>query len=148
MLQGNFIQTNAVIYRWRFTGGLPPWFRADLCPGDWYWHLLHAEMGKIGFMPKVMSIYRRHKNAIYHTAHTSVINHRKIHGMQELAMYKAVNEHFNGKYFADLATLANGVLVDFLKISMDKNDDSLLNIATKKFPEFSKYFLESMKKLY
>ncbi|MDE6735067.1 MAG: glycosyltransferase family 2 protein, partial [Desulfovibrio sp.] len=46
LMNGNFIQTNSVVYRWRFREGLPAWFRPDLCPGDFYWHMLHAETGK------------------------------------------------------------------------------------------------------
>ena len=145
LFQGNFIQTNSVVYRWRFTDGLPDWFRSALCPGDWYWHLLHAEIGKIGFMPDVMAVYRRHKNAVYYTAHVSVVEHRRKHGMAELGTYKAVDEHFNGKYFEDLASLANGVLANFLQISLNEDDDTLLSSAVEAFPDFGRFFLKSVK---
>ena len=145
LLQGNFIQTNAVVYRWRFTEGLPEWFRPDITPGDLYWHLLHAELGLIGFMPEIMSVYRRHRNAVYHTAHVSVVEHRRVHGMAELRTYKALDEHFQGKYFDYLAALANGVLTNFLQISINEDDDSLMNAAIKSFPEFGRFFLNSVK---
>ncbi|MBQ9452912.1 MAG: glycosyltransferase [Desulfovibrio sp.] len=87
LLFGNFLQTNTVVYRWRFTNGLPPWFRADITPGDWYWHMLHAELGLIGFLPKVMSAYRRHKKSLYYKTHESVLEHRKKYGMAELKTY-------------------------------------------------------------
>ncbi len=147
LLQGNLIQTNAVVYRWRFTEGLPSWFRADLIPSDWYWHLLHAEMGKIGFMPEIMSVYRRHRKALYHTTQISVVEHRKTHGMAELATYDAVNSHFRNKYFDGLARLADGVFVNFLETSIEEDDQSLLNNATEKFPLFAKHFLESMEQV-
>lgn len=144
LLQGNMIQTNSVVYRWRFTEGLPDWFRADLRPGDWYWHLLHAELGKIGFLPDVMSVYRRHKKAMYHTTQISVQAHRREHGMNELKTYQVVNQHFQGRFFNDLARMANGVLVNFLEISAKEDDSSLLDQAVEKFPEFAKYFLDSL----
>lgn len=145
LFRGNFIQTNSVAYRWRFTEGLPEWFREDLCPGDWYWHLLHAETGKIGFLRDVMAVYRRHEKATYAKAFISQTEHRRVHGMKELDAYHAVNEHFKGRYFLPIANLANGVFADFFKMNADGNDDALLNEACRKYPEFSKYFLQSLK---
>ncbi len=145
LFQGNMIQTNSVVYRWRFKDGLPEWFRHDVCPGDWYWHLLHAETGRIGFIPEVMSVYRRHKKAAYSNSFISSIEHRRNHGMAELATYQVVNEHFKGRYFIKLAGFSNGVFADFFKLSAEKGDDTLLNEACQKFPDFARYFLQSLK---
>ncbi len=65
LIQHNFIQTNSVMYRWRFHKdpiSLMPW---DICPGDWYLHMLHAQTGKIGFIPDVMSVYRKWDGGIW-----------------------------------------------------------------------------------
>ena len=145
LFKGNMIQTNSVVYRWHFQEGMPEWFRPDLCPGDWYWHLLHAEMGKIGFLPEVMSVYRRHGSALYKDSFINPLEHRRVHGMAELGTYWAVNEHFHNRYFRGLSMLANGVFANFLKIYADEEDQSLLDQASKEFPEFAKYFLSSLK---
>ncbi len=145
LLRRNMIQTNSVVYRWRFRDGMPAWFRPDLCPGDWYWHLLHAEVGKIGFLPEVMSVYRRHKTALYRHAFVNKREHRRLHGMPELATYQAVNEHFKGRYFSRLTALANSVFVDFFEIYLAEDDDSLLNQACEAYPEFAQHFLKSLK---
>ncbi len=145
MFQGNLIQTNSAVYRWRFRDGLPDWFRADLCPADWYWHLLHAEQGRIGFLRDVMSVYRRHSNAWYYSTSISSLEHRRIHGMKELETYQAVNIHFQNRYFRLLSNLANGVLANFLRISFDEGDESLLEQACQKFPEFASEFLKTIK---
>ena len=142
---GNFIQTNSVVYRWRFKDGLPTWFRDDLCPGDWYWHILHAETGRIGFMPEVMSVYRRHKNAIYIKTHISSLEHRKTFGLAELETYKAMNDHFKNKYFKDIASLANGVLADFTNISIQEGNDHLITKAYKRYPNFVNFFRRTLK---
>lgn len=145
LLKTNMIQTNSVVYRWRFQEGMPEWFRPGLCPGDWYWHLLHAEKGKIGFLPEVMSRYRRHKKALYATTFTSLLEHRRVHGMAELRTFQIVNEHFCNRYFRSLAVLANGVFADFLKIYTEEGDQSLLDQACEAFPEFARYFLSELK---
>ena len=38
---------------------------ADAVPGDWYTHLYHAQDGKIGFISKPMSVYRRHEGGVW-----------------------------------------------------------------------------------
>lgn len=144
LVGANFIQTNAAMYRWRFRQGLPDWFRADLCPGDWYWHLLHAETGKIGFLPEVMATYRRHDRAYYAQAFLSTREHRRSRGIQELETFQAVDGHFRGRFFPTLADLANSVLANFLEIKLKEGDGSLLDEAARKFPAFMQYFLQSV----
>lgn len=143
IMDHNFIQTNSAVYRWRFRDGLPDWFRADLCPGDWYWHMLHAEKGKIGFIPKVMSVYRRHENALYKSALENHVEQRRKMGMSELKAYKAYNEHFKGRYLRPLSVLAASVFQDFLCLYL-MGDDRYMNWAIEKHPEFRPAFLQEI----
>ncbi|MBD5607427.1 MAG: glycosyltransferase [Desulfovibrio sp.] len=147
LVQTNFIQTNSVVYRWRFRDGLPAWFRSDLCPGDWYWHLLHAETGKIGFIPEVMSAYRRHAGALYAQTLVSRRDHRRKLGMPELATYQAVDDHFNKRYHRPLSTLASSVFADFVELMMEEDEPRLLNWAVEKYPDFARDFLNSLSAL-
>lgn len=62
LLRWNFIQTNSVMYRARKEYKDMVF---DATPGDWYLHLYHAQFGKIGFINRVMSAYRRHENGIW-----------------------------------------------------------------------------------
>lgn len=67
LLKCNFIQTNSCVYRWRFGGKekLSDVFPQGILPGDYFLHLLHAEKGKIGFIPDNMAVYRKHKGGIW-----------------------------------------------------------------------------------
>lgn len=144
LMKTNFIQTNSAVYRWRFTDGLPAWFHANLCPGDWYWHILHAETGKIGFISEVMSAYRRHSQALYADAwRPSSETLRAKMGMSELYTYKVINEHFKGRYYRDLSLLASAVFSDFVKLSLD-GDSQLLDLAVEKYPDFARDFLRKL----
>lgn len=62
LLESNFIPSNSVMYRRREYNDLP---ETDILPGDWYFHLYHARFGKIGFLNRVMSAYRRHSGGIW-----------------------------------------------------------------------------------
>jgi len=144
LFKGNMIQTNSVVYRWRFAEGLPKWFHADLCPGDWYWHLLHAEMGAIGYIPEVMAVYRRHDKALYYHSE-NILEHRAKHGMAELYCYDVVNKHFKNDYFDDLSRLANGVFANFLELKVKNNASIFLDRACELFPDFGRNFMKQIK---
>ena len=140
----NFIQTNSVMYRWRFREGLPEWFKSNLEPGDWYWHLLHAEVGNIGFLPERMSVYRRHAASLFASAEEDHIKHRYEHGMFELRLYDEVEKHFKGKFHAQLSRLATGVFSDFAMLSIKKGDSKLLKESIDKYPVFGREFMSRL----
>ena len=144
LAKANFIQTNSVVYRWRFGQGLPEWFRADVCPGDWYCHLLHAEVGRIGFIPRIMSVYRRHPSALYVDAFVRPAEHWRQHGMNELKAFHIFNEHFKGRYFRTLSDLANQVLMSFLEDKLSERDVDLFDKACEAYPEFVQNFLKNI----
>lgn len=149
LIKWNFIQTNSVMYRWRFANGLPEWFRPDCCPGDWYWHLLHAEQGKIGFINKIMSVYRRHKKGIYYLSEVDRLKHRAIAGLKEIEVYDIINGHFGGKYESILLKLVNGVFADCLMYdsnrTQEKGFEPILPTLVSKYPRFARHFLQSLK---
>jgi len=143
------------VYRWRFKNGLPDWFRPDLAPGDWYWHLLHAEQGKIGFIDKIMSVYRRHEKGVYWLSEVDAIKHRALVGMRELEVYDVINKHFDRKYESILLDLTNGVFADCLLYDTRQKEEAgaeadiaeepVLNKLCDKFPDFARHFLASLK---
>ena len=97
LLKRNFIQTNSVMYRWRFNKKETfesLWPIKDFLPGDWYLHLLHAEIGKIGFLPDIMSVYRKHTNGIWNDAMVSDEWFLRCGG-KHLRFWQYVQEHFN-----------------------------------------------------
>lgn len=147
LTKGNFIQTNSVMYRWRFPQGLPSWFRYDICPADWYWHMLHAEKGRIGFLPEVMGVYRRHGNAMYAKSFVDPLAHWRIHGMGELHALKAYNDHFNNRYFRNFSSLADHIFVAYLKIASEEGDSSFLDQASEAYPQFALEFFRNINKL-
>ena len=149
LIKGNLIQTNSVMYRWRFRDGLPDWFRVDLTPGDWYWHLLHAEQGKLGFINEEMSVYRRHKGGIYHLSETDRIKHRATTGLAELEVYSVVNKHFKRRFEPFLLNLACGVFADCLMYDAERAENEgaepVLPKMCDTYPEFARYFLAAVK---
>ena len=146
LLYANHIQTNSVMYRWRFINGLPDWFDATLVPSDWYWHLLHAEMGLIGYLKDHMSVYRRHASSLYASAEGDLIKHRAVHGLNELRTYNALNNHFKNRHYKDFCRLAMGVLADFVQIYKQTGDDSLIQKGVSICPEFGQDFLKRMQR--
>lgn len=54
-----YFQTGSLVLRWRFSSGLPHWFRQRMM-FDHFMLMLHAVEGKIKYFDEVMSVWRRH----------------------------------------------------------------------------------------
>ena len=68
LVEQNYIVANSVVYRWMFNNKkIKDVFPADIVPGDYYIHLMHAQNGKIKMINEVMSAYRRHSNGMWWT---------------------------------------------------------------------------------
>lgn len=149
LFQQNFMQTNSVMYRWRFKDGLPSWFRSDLCPGDWYWHILHAEKGDIGYIDEVMAVYYRHKYGVYYNSHKDRLKHRALVGEKELEMYHAVNKHFHRKYEEELFNFTNGVFFECCLYEnaerTDRAEEGLLEKLCDRYPDFAMHFIKTQR---
>lgn len=99
LLKRNFIPTCSVMYRWRRNiKQLIPDFAM---PGDWYLHLLHAEVGIIGFIPLPMSQYNRHSNGLWTGADKSIVWILKYSKLR-LNFYKKIECHFHYVYNEEL----------------------------------------------
>jgi glycosyltransferase involved in cell wall biosynthesis len=91
LLKYNFIQTNSVVYRWRFTKeNILDVFPEDILPGDYFMHLLHAQKGAIGFIDRVMSVYRRHAGGIWWDSHADEKRLYLKYGIKQMNFYIAV----------------------------------------------------------
>lgn len=98
LLKTNFIQTNSVVYRWRFNNEDVQYVIPDgIIPGDWYLHLCHAKVGKIGALKDVMSVYRRHSGGVWSDTDATNKNLHRRHGLKELKMYNSVYENLADK---------------------------------------------------
>ena len=98
LLKTNFIQTNSVVYRWRFINESFEDIIPDaILPSDWHLHLAHAEKGKIGVINDVMSVYRRHSGGVWTDTDATNKNLHRRHGMKEIKFYHSVYETFAKK---------------------------------------------------
>ena len=68
LIKENFIPANTVVYRWKYKekDSLKTEFPENIVPGDYFIHLMHANVGKIFFINKPMSAYRRQENGMWY----------------------------------------------------------------------------------
>ena len=100
LLKHNFIQTNSVVYRWNLKGKentIPD----GILPIDYYMHLLHAQVGKIGFLHDVMAVYRRHAGGVWTGAGATDDWFLKC-AIPHLKFYQEVERQFNTDKSADI----------------------------------------------
>lgn len=134
LIDGNYIQTNGVMYRRLDYKNLP----TNILPGDWYLHLYHAKEGKIGFINKVMATYRKHSGGVWWEALSNPRALIKKHGVVHLAMYFEVNMLYknNKKYTGIISTKIKYLFTELAKIDFE-DGTSLVEDFVRNYPVFS-----------
>lgn len=105
LLKHNFIQTNSVVYRWQLKGKENK-FPKDILPCDYFVHLLNAQNGKIGFLPEVMAVYRKHSAGIWAGCIVTDEWFKKC-GIKHIRFYKIMEEYFHISKHKDKQIIAN-----------------------------------------
>jgi hypothetical protein len=95
LLERNIIQTNSIMYRWRFgDNDIYKVYPLGVSPGDWLMHLLHAEKGPIDFIDGTMSVYRRHSSSMWWEADNNVDHIWQKYGLRHMKLYTVFQERY------------------------------------------------------
>lgn len=129
LLKHNFIQTNSVLYRWRFHHDLLNLYPDNILPGDYFLHLLHAQVGKIGFLPDVMAVYRRHCNGLWSNTYSMEWFKRVL--FPHINFYQAVEKQFQQDQILRYCELCSRLI----NVCISKNNFELFEIFKKRYPE-------------
>ena len=120
----NIIPTLSVMYRWRFHKEPLTLFPQDMLPGDWFLHMFHAQVGKIGFLPETMGVYRKHAGGLwYHPFNDEkyFVNNFWKH----VNFFIYAERQFNKDYTSYIAEIF-GYFVDFYQKNPSSNLGQLL----------------------
>jgi len=91
LLKNNFIATCTVMYRNGLINQIPDQF-LSLRVNDWPYHILYASQGEIGFVNKIMSRYRIHKQS-YLSSHSIINNY-----IDNINIYNVVDTYLKYRY--------------------------------------------------
>jgi len=132
LLNQNYIQTNSVVYRRQDYRKLAK----DVMPGDWYLHLYHAQFGKIGFINKTMSVYRRHKGGIWKGAIEKKEDFWLKYGTAHIKTYKEILKMYGNdpKHVQIIYGALARVLDLFIELDK-KNRPQVLRNAVEQFSD-------------
>lgn len=140
LIKTNFIQSNSVMYKKQDYKNVPH----DVTPLDWYISLYHAQFGKIGFIDRVMSAYRRHHGGLWWASYKDNDIFWKQFGLTHLKFYSEVHKLYGEKKKYKSIIEVYVCFVFNKIIEMDKkykrND---LKIAMKEYPEFAETYVMS-----
>ncbi|SHN72973.1 glycosyltransferase [Desulfovibrio litoralis] len=119
LLKGNFIQTNSVVYRWRFhTENMFDVFPCDIMPIDYFMHILHAQKGHIFMLPDIMAVYRKHAGGVWSPFSDQILHNKYI--FQEFNFIAEVNKLDNGKYKEQTKGFLK-MLLSFMLLDLHEN---------------------------
>ncbi len=130
LLEQNFIQTNSVLYRWRFHHDSLNLLRERILPCDWFIHLLHAQVGKIAFFPEPMAVYRKWQGGIWNGAGKSPEWFNRC-GLANLRFWLAMEETFHINTRSEFEKL-------FFQILKYGNDTTLQNLKSEFADDYTK----------
>lgn len=105
----NFIPTAATVYRWCLQKPDAPAIPQDILPLDWYVHLLHAQYGKVGFLPEVMSVYRRQASGLWYQSFRTPEWYEKTF-IKHLRFFEKAEKQFRTDFTIHAALLFEGLL--------------------------------------
>jgi len=91
LLDKNLMATLSTMFRRGLFGEFPSWFYLTSM-GDWPLNILNAQHGKIGYINKVMGVWRIHSNGFWSSK--GLIERLQ----REIEAYGFVNAHFNFRY--------------------------------------------------
>ncbi|CAA2160612.1 Putative glycosyltransferase EpsE [Methylobacterium brachiatum] len=131
----NFIQTNSVFYRWRYRGGERLEIGRGIIPADWYIHLMHAEVGRIGFLPQVMAVYRKHAGGMW--AHASDLARHKRLGKSEIEFYRQLRGRFGGRFAESFAASQRLIFARLAEACLDEADVPGLRTLIEDHPDIA-----------
>lgn len=144
LLKFNFISTNSVVYRNQNNYQNIP---INIIPGDWFLHLYHAKVGKIGFMNKIMSSYRKHSNGLWWNYEKDIDRTLMKFGYNQLSMYFKIISLFKNKKQYKKIVFNNIDYIFNRLLQIDKNQNTkFIEKILINFPkEISDYLINSNK---
>lgn len=131
LLRANYIQTNSVMYRALDYANL----HNGVMPGDWYLHIYHAEFGEIGFIDKIMGVYRLHEGSTWSSVRNDEVGFWTKFGPEHLEFFLHVFEIIKGNsaFEAIVSDKVWDVVINILKYATNGNDTVLK--LTDKYPQ-------------
>jgi glycosyltransferase involved in cell wall biosynthesis len=137
LIEGNFIQTNSVMYRRQEYSGLSN----KVFPFDWYLHLYHAQTGGIGYINETMSVYRRHAGGMWWIAYQDFDEAWLKYWSEFMCFQTELLRMFgtNPILKQKIEDKVYGTIQEFIATDKRKKSD-IFGSAMARFPEFSKLF--------
>ncbi|MBN3939343.1 glycosyltransferase [Nostoc sp. NMS9] len=100
LLINNFISTPSVMYRAGLVQEFPDWFY-EQSMGDWTFHILNAQYGKIGYIDEVMAAYRVHAKGVWSS------KSRESQIKETIRMLETIKYNLSSQYQAIINTSIN-----------------------------------------
>lgn len=144
LLKWNYIQTNSVLYRNLYNYTDIP---TNILPGDWYLHLYHAKYGKIGYIKKIMSVYRKHSGGLWWNSKYDINNLLIKNGIKQIGLYFEIIKLFNKTDTNYVDDNVDYILKKFLEIDNNLKTNLFNNSALKYPTEMMQFFIRRYKNL-
>ncbi len=138
-----FFQTSSVVFRWRFTEGLPDWFTLNMLL-DHFLFMLHAVLGKIKYFDEDMSVWRRHEGGYswLQTINKGLFAQKKYEDW--IYVYEEMDRFFSYRFTLQIRERNLLILRNLLSHYMHTNQIEQIKVLYNKYKKyFEKPILEN-----
>ena len=139
LIKGNYIPSNSVLYRTKYLKQELKNYPNDIYPNDWFNHIVVSKHGKIGYIPDVMYVYRRHKQGI---SYADFDNYdEEIHlryGIKEMNFHQVVWNKIKDQYPQYYKEIFIPKLIDIYLAYVKNNKFSELEILKQNYSQYFK----------
>lgn len=148
----NLAQSSSVMFRSKISKGLYASYPFLTGPYDWATNIIYSYKSKMGFINKIMSLYRRHKSANYIETKNNIAKYIIINCFNELFFCSVLDTYTEEKYHTLFMQKVFSRLVTFYcsdeveKIDKQKYN-TIKNNIEKCFPEYLTEFNKQLHKL-
>jgi len=121
LVEENFIQTNSVMYRWGGKKGIFDNYNLAAFPADLYIHTLHATLGEIHLLPRVMAVYRRNGGGVF----SSITDHLALvmkWGEAHIELFRTLDAKLDGAYHSQYRSKEISIMRSLVREHLKKQD--------------------------
>ena len=120
LIKMNTVASLSTVHRWSIDRELPEWME-KYSVGDYPLLLFHADKGKVGVVPELMGVYRKHSSGSWWN-HTQTVKQR----MDYIDLLNDIDTELSLKYHDEFAAIVNCILAE-ISVENEQIADTTIN---------------------
>lgn len=146
IIENNNITPVSLMWRWQLSQGFPDWY-SDQIMGDFALNMIHAKVGKVGYIPETLVCYRRHSNGMWQAAEDYRESFLK-YGYTLLNSFVKIRDYYQGLYINEFTKTIHHFFKICCIVSRETERFDLIKNIVNSFPKDFLAFLDKYESIF